>query len=172
MERNSYRTIEYGGKHRGSVSYLPTSDELVLDRADIAYVMKALRRGSEQDRAFARRMFNTLCPATHCESCGRRILDDDNLRRHRGKTLCDRCWQAFTDIEYCLEWEDDLLSKPNPNSPNALAALKSLQKNREDWCKADINYLIDETTYDEWLRKYNAVFAKDNNNQQEGECEK
>ena len=34
------------------------------------------------------------------------------------------------------------------------------------------DYLIDETTYDEWLRKYNAVFAKDNNNQQEGEGEK
>ena len=50
MKRNTYRVVEYGGKHSGSVSQVPTSDELVLGREDLAYVLRALRRGNSKDR--------------------------------------------------------------------------------------------------------------------------
>ena len=50
MRRDAYQTVEYGGRHSGHVSYVPTSDALVLDREDLVYVLKALRRGRSEER--------------------------------------------------------------------------------------------------------------------------
>lgn len=155
MKRNKYLTVEYGGKYSGSTSYAYTSDELVLEREDIAFVLKSLRRGNENDKAFARRMFNTLCPSVHCESCGRRIADDDSRVRKFGDImLCRKCWFAIKDIQYCLDW-----MKWYPQG-NPLDALKSLQKKREEWCPASTNHLVNENTYGGWFKKYKSIFLE------------
>lgn len=162
MRCNKYKTIEYGGKHSGSTSYEYTSDELILEREDIAFVLKSLRRGNENDKAFASRMFNTLCPVVHCESCGRRMADDDSrVHKFGDRTLCHKCWFAIQDIEYCLDW-----MKWFPQS-NPLYALKSLQKKREEWCLPSINYLVNENTYGEWFKKYKSMFLE--HKEKEGE---
>ena len=152
MERQTYRTVEYGGRHSGSVSYTPTSDALVLDREDLVYVLKALRRGTESDRTFARKMFHTLLPVAHCACCGRRVMEE-NGRAFYGKTLCPGCEVALGDIEYCLSQ-----TRYFPNCrTHPLEELASVQKARESWCPARINYLVTKDTYDRYLEKYNAL---------------
>lgn len=156
MRRNEYRCVEYGGKHSGCTTYVPTSDELVLDREDIAYVLKALRRGTGEDKAFAKRMFDTLCPATRCECCGRRlVLVEGKCSCHKmgDRTLCYRCWFALADIAHCLRMPK-FSYKEHP-----LDGLKYTQKAREDWCQKEFNYLVNEKTYDEWLAKYRSLFG-------------
>ena len=160
MRRYAYRTVEYGGRRRGSVSYTPTSDALVLDREDLAYILKALHRGTDSDKAFARRMFHTLLPVVHCASCGRRVADDGSVRQLHGKTLCGRCWHAFSDVEYCL----DSLTKwfPNPER-RPLDELAGIQKSRVSWCPPHINYCVTEDTYGRYLEKYRLLFRDEFN---------
>ena len=155
MVRHVYRTVEYGGRHSGSVSYTPTSDALVLDRKDLAYVLKALRRGTDSDRTFARRMFHTLLPGVHCASCGRRIMEAHG-RIFYGNTLCPECDAALDDIDYCLAQAKHF---PCPGK-HPLEALASIQKARESWCPARINYLVTKDTYDRYLEKYNALVKR------------
>lgn len=156
MRRNAHRCIEYGGKYNGRVTNVPTSDELVLNRKDIAYVLKALRRGTKKDKAFAKRIFDTLCPATHCDCCGRRLvlMEGKHSRNQMGnKMLCYECWFALTDMAYCLHVPED------SHKRHPLDELKHTQKARKDWCRKEINYLVNEKTYDEWLAKYKSLFG-------------
>ena len=152
MTRYMYRTVEYGGRHSGSVSYAPTSDALVLDREDLTYVLKALRRGTDSDRAFARKMFHTLLPVVHCACCGRRVMEENGEAFYE-KTLCPGCKFALDDIEYCL-----FQTRYFPNcKTHPLEELASVQKARESWCPARINYLVTKDTYDKYLEKFNAL---------------
>jgi len=152
MERQTYRTVEYGGRHSGHVSYTPTSDALVLDREDLAYVLKALRRGAESDRTFARKMFHTLLPVVHCASCGRRVMEAHGEVFY-GKTLCPECHVALHDIDHCLSQ-----ARYFPRyKTHPLEELASVQKARESWCPAHINYLVTKDTFDEYLKKFNAL---------------
>lgn len=154
MRRQTYRTVEFGGRHSGSVSHVPTSDALVLDRQDIAYVLNALRRGTDQDKAFARKMFNVLLPTVRCASCGRRIMAERS-RALYGITLCRECNDALDDVEYCL----DSLTKwfPNPER-RPLDALVEIQKSRASWCPPHINYCVTPDTYGGYLDKYRLLF--------------
>lgn len=154
MNRQTYRTVEYGGRHSGSVSYTPTSDALVLNREDLAYVIRALRRGTDSDRKFAQRMFNTLLPVVHCASCGRRLLEEHGHSFY-GKTLCRVCDSALDDIDFCIKQSKLFASKKVGQHP--LKELLSVQKARESWCPAHINYLVTRDTYDKWLEKYNKL---------------
>ena len=156
MRRHAYRTVEFGGRHSGSVSYAPTSNALVLDRGDLAYVLRALRRGTDSDKTFARNMFHTLLPAVHCASCGRRIMEEHGETFH-GKTLCPECKFALDDIEYCLYQSRYLpWQSPRPGE-HPLEELASVQRARESWCPARINYLVTKDTYDKYLEKFNAL---------------
>ena len=160
MRRGSYRVSEYGGKYSGCASYHHTSDELVLDREDIAYVMKALRKGSEDDKAFAKKMFSTLCPHIHGDCCGHWISIADADGDNRGynlmydKRLCDTCWHIMEDIDYirCM--------KKHGYKSDPLDMLKSVQEAREDWCPRRLNYLVNERTYDRCVKKYKELFEE------------
>lgn len=155
MKRNTYRVVEYGGKHSGSVSQVPTSDELVLGREDLAYVLKALRRGNSKDREFAKKMFDTLQPHVHCECCGRRLVaKEGNLRKMYGKTLCYKCWFIMEDIDYIRSM------KKCGDKSAPLDMLKSVQKAREEWCSKNINYLVNERTLEKCIKKYKELFGK------------
>lgn len=160
MRRQTYRTVEFGGRHSGSVSYVPTSDALVLDREDLVYILKALRRGTDSDKAFAQRMFHTLLPVVHCASCGRRMADNDSVHQLHKTILCDRCWHVFSDIEYCL----DSLTKwfPNPER-RPLDSLVEIQKGRASWCPPHINYCVTADTYGGYLEKYSLLFKDEYN---------
>lgn len=160
MRRGSYRVIEYGGKYSGCASYRHTSDELVLGREDIAYVMKALHRGNADDKAFAKKMFNTLCPHLHCDCCGHWIStasSDDEPVHHTmyGKVLCYKCWFIMSDIDYCLNPIMEMKTRELQ-----LRQLASVQKGREDWCPRKINYLVNERTYDKCVKKYKELFGE------------
>lgn len=161
MRRGSYRVVEYGGRHSGYASTRRASDELVLDREDIAYVMKALRRGSEDDKAFAKKMFGTLCPHIHCDCCGGWISLADADEDWRGyhlmydKQLCGRCGHIMEDIDY-IRAQKKYGCKSDP-----LDMLKSVQKAREEWCPHRLNYLVNAKTYGRCVKKYTELFGKD-----------
>ena len=159
MRRGSYRVVEYGGKYSGCASYRHTSDELVLDREDIAYVMKALHKGNADDKAFAKKMFSTLCPHLHCDCCGHWIStasSDDEPVHHTmyDKVLCYKCWFIMNDIDYIRSMKK-FGCKSDP-----LDMLKSAQKAREDWCSKNINYLVNERTYGRCVKKYKELFGE------------
>ena len=159
MRRGSYRVVEYGGRHSGCTSTRSTSNELVLDREDIVYVMKALRKGSEDDKAFAKKMFSTLCPHIHCDCCGHWIsIADEDWRGYHlmyDKRLCNKCWQIMSDVDY-IRAQKKFGCKSEP-----LDMLKSVQKAREEWCPHRINYLVNAKTYDRCVKKYKELFGKD-----------
>lgn len=161
MRRGSYRVVEYGGRHSGCTSTRHTSDELVLDREDIAYVMKVLRRGSEDDKAFAKKMFGTLCPHIRCDCCGGWISLADADEDRRGyhlmydKRLCGKCWHIMSDIDY-IRGMKKYGCKSDP-----LDMLKSVQKAREEWCPHRLNYLVNAKTYGRCAKKYKELFGKD-----------
>jgi len=153
MRRETYTVREYGGRHRGSISTRYKNDALVLNREDIAYVMKSLRRGCAEDREFAKKMFDTLCPHTYCDCCGRRLNYDENgTNEMYSKTLCYKCWFIMEDIDYIRS-----MKKYGTNS-TPLDMLKSVQKAREEWCPKNINYLVNERTLEKCIKKYNEIF--------------
>ena len=154
MQRGSYELVEYGGKHSGSTSTQYTSDELVLNREDIAYVMKALRRGNASDQAFARKMFSTLCPHTHCDCCNHWLStakDDPHI--WSDKTLCYKCWFILSDIDYIRQ----SIKYGCKGSPDDI--MKDVRQAREEWCPAKINYLVNERTYARCVKKYKELFG-------------
>ena len=156
MRLESYTVREYGGRHSGSISTCYKDDAIVLDREDIAYVMKALRRGRAEDKEFAKKMFDMMCPHTYCDCCGRRLNDDENSTHAMySKTLCYKCWFIMSDIDYCLNPIMGLKTRETQ-----LCQLASVQKGREDWCPRKINYLVNSRTYDKCVKKYNELFEK------------
>ena len=70
-----------------------------------------------------------------------------------GKTLCPECDAALGDIEYCLRQASHF---PRPEE-HPLEELASIQRARESWCPARINYLVTKDTYDKYLEKFNAL---------------
>lgn len=157
MRLESYTVREYGGKHSGSVSTHYKDDAIVLDREDIAYVMKALRRGCAEDKEFAKKMFDMRRPHTHCDCCGRRMNDvENNTHVMCGKTLCYKCWFIMTDIDCVIDHARSM--KKYGGKRTLLDMLKSIQKLRENWCPKNINYLVNERTLEKCIRKYNEIF--------------
>ena len=114
--------------------------------------MKALRRGCAEDKEFAKKMFDTLCPHTHCDCCGRRLNAENNTHTMYSKTLCYKCWFIMTDIDYIRRMK----KYDTKNTP--LGMLKSVQKAREEWCSKNINYLVNERTFEKCIKKYNEIF--------------
>ena len=118
--------------------------------------MKALRRGNDKDKKFAKQMFDTLLPHTHCECCGRRlVIADNDPHLMYGKTLCYKCWFIMSDIDFCLNPIMELKTREIQ-----LSQLASVQKGREDWCSRKINYLVNDHTYDKCVKKYKELFGK------------
>jgi hypothetical protein len=153
MRLESYTVREYGGRHSGSISTRYKDDAIVLDREDIAYVMKALRRGRTEDKEFAKKMFDMMCPHTYCDCCGRRLNDDENsVHAMYSKTLCYKCWFIMGDIDYIRSM------KKYGDKSAPLDMLKSVQKSREEWCPKNINYLVNERTLEKCIKKYNEIF--------------
>ena len=153
MRLESYTVREYGGHHSGSISTCYKDDAIVLDREDIAYVMKALRRGCAEDKEFAKKMFGILRPHTHCDCCGRRLNDDENSTHAMySKILCYKCWHIMEDIDYIRSM------KKYGDKSAPLDILKSVQKAREDWCPKNINYLVNERTLEKCIKTYNEIF--------------
>ena len=153
MRLESYTVREYGGRHSGSISTRYKDDAIVLDREDIAYVMKALRRGCAEDKEFAKKMFDMMCPHTYCNCCGRRLNDSkNNTHTMYSKTLCYKCWFIMEDIDYIRSM------KKYGYKSTPLDLLKSVQKAREEWCPKNINYLVNERTFEKCIKKYNEVF--------------
>ena len=153
MRLESYNVREYGGRHSGSISTRYKNDAIVLDRKDIAYVMKVLRRGCAKDKEFAKNMFDMMCPHTYCDCCGRRMnYDKNNIYTMHDKTLCYKCWFIMDDIDYirCMK---KFGTKGAP-----LDILKSVQKAREERCPKNINYLVNERTLEKCIKKYNEIF--------------
>lgn len=140
MRRQTIRAVEFGGRHSGTVSYVPTSNTLVLDRQEIAYVLHALRRGTDSDKVFTQKMFHVLIPTVRCASCGRRIMKEHSKTFHE-RILCRECNAALEDIEYCL-----IQSRcfPRPGK-HPLEELAPIQRGRASWCPAHINYLVTRT---------------------------
>ena len=64
MRLESYTVREYGGRHSGGIKTRQKNDAIVLDREDIAYVLKALRRECAEDKEFAKKMFDMRRPHT------------------------------------------------------------------------------------------------------------
>lgn len=153
MRLESYTVREYGGRHSGSEYTRYKDDAVVLDREDVAYVMKALRRGRAEDREFAKKMFDMMRPHTHCDCCGRRLNDDeDSVRAMYGKTLCHKCWSIMEDVDHIRSM------KKCGDESAPLDMLKSVQKAREEWCPKNINYLVNERTLGKCVKKYNELF--------------
>lgn len=157
MRLESYTVREYGGKYSGSTSIQYKNDAIVLDREDIAYVMKALRRGCAEDKEFAKKMFDMRKPHTYCDCCGRRLnIDKNNAHKMFNKTLCYKCWFIMEDIDYIRSMKK-FGSKGTP-----LDILKPVQKSREKWCQKNINYLVNERTLEKCIKKYNEIFINVN----------
>ena len=148
MKRQTYKTRIYGGKYSGSTEEYSTSDELVLDRKDIAYVMKALRRGNKKDKAFAKKIFDTLVPRIKCDCCEKKYHGEEHLHLMYGKDLCNKCWSIMSDIDFCLKAYN-----------HGYRSLINIQKAREEWMDPKLNYLVNEKTYDKCVKKYHELFG-------------
>ena len=151
MKRQTYRTKVYGGKYSGETEEHSSSDELVLNRKEIAYVMKALRRGNKKDKAFAKKMFDTLASHKRCDCCGISHCEE-NLCLMHGKKLCHKCWHIMSDVDFCLKEYN-----------NGYKSLISVQKAREDWMDKKLNYLVNVKTYDRCVKRYYKLFGKRGN---------
>lgn len=83
------RCVEYGGKWSRSTTFNRKHDQIVLEKTEIATVIKALRRGSKEDRELAKEMFWTLSGNMRCPVCGHLAK---SLRVCREGEMCVKCY--------------------------------------------------------------------------------